>query len=353
MTYPNYLPLVEITRGPIVESIHCGAIAVVDKNGRVLAGVGDPEIVTYPRSTTKPIQALPFVELGGPQHFGLTERELAILCASHTGTDDHFNVVSSIQAKIGVTEDDLLCGVHDPSDKPTAIAMRQRGDAPTPNRHNCSGKHTGMLAQAILRGLSKEEYIDPQHPVQQLIIKVFSEMTDMPVEQIGIGIDGCSAPVFALPLRNLAMAFARLGDPSELSPERAAACRQITHAMMTHPDMVAGPGRFDTIAMSLLEGRMFAKGGAEGYQGIGLLPGALGPGSPALGISFKIADGDQTGRARDVVAIEILRQLGLLSQAQIAEHLAEKAPRPNTNWRQFVVGEIRPSFELKLERYWE
>lgn len=352
MTYPNYLPLVEVTRGPIVESIHCGAIAVVDALGRVVASVGDPEIVTYPRSTTKPLQALPFVELGGPQHFGLSERELSVMCASHTGTDDHFRVVSGIQAKIGVTEADLLCGVHDPGDKPTAAAMRERGEASTPIRHNCSGKHTGMLAQAILRGLSKEEYIDPQHPVQQLILQTFAEMTDMPLEQIGIGIDGCSAPVFALPLRNLAMAFARLGDPAGLAPARAAACRQITHAMMTHPDMVAGPGRFDTIAMQLLGGRLFAKGGAEGYQGIGLMPGALGPGSPALGISFKIADGDLSDRARTVVSVEILRQLGLVSQAQIEEHFAAMAARPNTNWRKFVVGEIRPAFELKLVRNW-
>jgi len=352
MTFPNYQPLVEVTRGPIVESIHCGAIAVVDVHGRVVASVGDPEIVTYPRSTAKPVQVLPFVELGGPQHFGLTERELAILCASHSGTDDHFKVVSAIQAKIGVSESDLLCGVHDPMDKPTAIALRKRGEISTPNRHNCSGKHTGMLAQAVLRGFSTEEYIDPQHPVQQLILKTFGEMTGMPVDQIGIGIDGCSAPVFALPLHNMALAFARLADPAGLSPDRAAACRQITHAMMAHPDMVAGPGRFDTLAMGLLGGRMFAKGGAEGYQGMGLLPGALGPGSPALGICFKIADGDQSDRARNVVSIEILRQLGLLSQAQIDEHLALLAARPNTNWRKFVVGEIRPSFEIKVERTW-
>ena len=112
MTYPNYLPLVEVTRGPIVESIHCGAIAVVDIHGRVLASAGDPEIVTYPRSTAKPIQVLPFVELGGPQHFNLTGRELAVMCASHSGTDDHFAVVSGIQAKVGVSESDLLCTPH-------------------------------------------------------------------------------------------------------------------------------------------------------------------------------------------------------------------------------------------------
>ena len=352
MTYPNYLPLVEITRGPIVESIHCGAIAVVDIHGRVLASAGDPEIVTYPRSTAKPVQVLPFVELGGPRRFNLTERELAVMCASHSGTDDHFAVVSGIQAKIGVSESDLLCGVHAPMDKPTAIAMTRRGEIPTPNRHNCSGKHTGMLAQAALRGLSKEEYIDPQHPVQQLILQTFAEMTDMPVGQIGIGIDGCSAPVFALPLRNMALAFARLADPAGLTPARAAACRQITQAMMAHPDMVAGPGRFDTLVMGLLAGRVFAKGGAEGYQGMGLMPGALGPGSPALGIAFKIADGDQSDRARNVVSIEILRQLGLLTPEQITAHLADLAARPNTNWRKFVVGEIRPCFELNLERTW-
>ena len=174
----------------------------------------------------------------------------------------------------------------------------------------------------------------------------------MPVEQIGIGIDGCSAPVFALPLRNMALAFARLADPTGLAPARANACRQITQAMMAHPDMVAGPGRFDTLAMQALNGRMFAKGGAEGYQGMGLMPGALGPGSPALGIAFKIADGDQSDRARNVVSIEILRQFGLLSPEQIAAELADLAARPNTNWRKFVVGEIRPAFELKLERTW-
>ena len=348
----SFQPLVELTRGPLVESIHFGAVTVADGQGRLVAHYGDPQAWANLRSSAKPFQALSMVEDGAADVFGLSEREIAIACASHSGTEDHVAVLTGMQAKIGVSEADLLCGVHNPMDKPTAIAMSKRGEAPTPNRHNCSGKHTGMLAQAALRGLSKEEYIDPQHPVQQLILQTFAEMTDMPVGQIGIGIDGCSAPVFALPLRNMALAFARLADPAGLAPSRADACRQITRAMMAHPDMVAGPGRFDTLVMGLLSGRAFAKGGAEGYQGMGLMPGALGPGSPALGIAFKIADGDPSDRARNVVSIEILRQLGLLSPEQIADGLADLAARPNTNWRKIVVGEIRPCFDLHLERTW-
>jgi L-asparaginase II len=167
--------MVELTRGRIVESVHFGALAVVDSAGGLVASYGDPHLVTFLRSSAKPFQALPFVERGGDLHYGLSTRELAMVCASHSGTDEQVDVVRGIQAKVGVAETDLLCGVHEPYDKATADAMRERGEAPTPYRHNCSGKHTGMLAHARLRELPLEEYLDPGGPIQESILRAFAD----------------------------------------------------------------------------------------------------------------------------------------------------------------------------------
>ncbi len=351
MTHTDYAPMVEVTRGSIVESLHFGAIAVSDPFGNLLASYGDPTTVTFLRSSAKPFQALPFIELNGDRVFGLTDEEVALICASHSGTDEHVAVVKSIQHKVGVAEKDLLCGSHAPYHGPTLKAMEQRGESPTPNRHNCSGKHTGMLAHARLRNLPIENYVDPQHPLQQIILKAFAEMAGLPQEQVVVGIDGCSAPNFAVPLANAARAYANLVDPRSLPVERAEACRRITRAMTGHPFMVGGPGRFDTRLMELANGRILVKSGAEGYQGIGIQEGALGPGTPALGIAFKIADGDVSGRAGPCATLEVLRQLGAISRQEM-EALAEFGRQPVYNQRRLVAGEIRPHFELfKDERY--
>jgi L-asparaginase II len=351
MTHTSYAPVVEVTRGPIVESLHFGAIAVCDPFGNLLASYGDPSTVTYLRSSAKPFQALPFIEAGGDLHFGLTQVEVALLCASHSGTDAHVAVAKSIQAKIGVKETDLLCGTHAPMHAATARALEQRGEAPTPNRHNCSGKHSGMLAHARLRGWAIENYVDPEHPLQQLILKSFAEMAALPVDQVVVGIDGCSAPNFAIPLVNAARAYANLIDPRGLAPERAAACARITSAMTGNPFMVGGPERFDTRLMELASGRLLVKSGAEGYQGIALPAEALGPGTPALGIAFKIADGDSSGRARPCAALEILRQLGAISASEL-NRLEDYAAPILYNQKHLAVGQVRPHFELvKDERY--
>jgi L-asparaginase II len=193
------------------------------------------------------------------------------------------------------------------------------------------------------------DYINPAHPLQQEIIQTFAEMCRLPVEQVEVGVDGCSAPNFAVPLHNAALGYARLCDPKAghvLPPERAAACRRIVTAMMECPDMVGGPGRFDTRLMEICRGRVLSKGGAEGYQGIGLMPGVLGPGSPAMGIALKIADGDARNKVRAAVTLEVLRQLGALSAAEL-EALSEFGPRlPLLNWRSIVVGQAYPAFEL-------
>jgi L-asparaginase II len=353
----SYQPIFEVTRGRIVESIHFGAAAVVDSGGRLLAWLGDPKTVTFLRSSAKPFQALPFIERGGDQTFHLTSKEVAIICGSHDGTDEHVEVIKSIQTKVGVAESDMLCGTHPLSHVPTVEAMRARGESPTPNRHNCSGKHSGMLAAARMRGLPIADYVNPEHPVQKTILETLAEMFSLPLEQVEVGIDGCSVPNFAVPLYNAALGFARLCDPRGLQPDRAGACRRITQSMVANPVMVAGSGRFDTRLMETCPGRMVVKGGAEGYMIMGIMGGALGAESPGVGIAFKISDGDipirkangdTYNRVRPAVALEILRQMGYISEKELEALAADFSPiKPVTNWRKLVVGEARPAFTLQ------
>lgn len=342
----QYQPVFELTRGQIVECIHFGAAAVVDSHGRLLASLGDPQLVTFLRSSAKPFQALPFIERGGHEKFGLTPREIALMCASHSGTDEHVKTVKGMQVKIGVDVSDLMCGMHYPIHEATADAMKVRGELPTPYRHNCSGKHTGMLAHAKLRGLSLKNYVDFHHPVQESILQAFAEMCALPAEKVELGIDGCSAPNFAVPLYHAALGYARLCDPFDQTPERAAACRTISSAMMANPDMVGGPGRFDTALMQIGNGRILVKGGAEGFQSIGLLPGALGADSPGIGIAIKISDGDPTNRARHGVALAILQSLGALNAEQLRQMAAFGPHIQLENYRKLKVGVSRPVFSL-------
>jgi len=339
----SYQPLIIATRGSLIESQHYGAYAIVDSRGNLVAHCGDPQLVTYMRSSSKPLQVLALVEDGGMEKFAFSDQELALMCASHSGTDKHLEVVISLQNKAGLQESDLMCGTQPPGDSATRKAMRMRGEHPGPRRHECSGKHSGMLANALLHGYAKDNYIAPEHPLQKLILKTCAEMWNLSAEDVPIGIDGCSAPVFAVPLYNAALAFARLSDPILLSLPRARACRRIFSAMAAYPDMVGGPGTFDTCLMVAGKGKIITKVGAEGFQSVAILPGVLSPSSPGLGIAIKIADGDLTGRARSVVAIELLRRLGALSNNQV-EELAEFAARPLYNWRDLQVGELKACF---------
>jgi L-asparaginase II len=261
--------------------------------------------------------------------------------------DMHVETVSGLQRKIGVSESDLMCGTHPVSDAATAERLIREGQAPTPLRHNCSGKHTGMMAQARCRGVTIADYISPQHPVQQTILQTFGEMCGMASKDVVVGIDGCSVPTFAVPLQQAALAYSRLADSRSLPEKRAAALRTIYAAMTTNPEMVRGPGGFDTEVMRLGAGRLVSKSGAEAFVGLGLAPGACGPNSPALGVAIKIGDGGE--RADMMVAAEVLRQLGVLGQDQIAK-LVELGLGPGRvlkNFRGLVVGEARPCFELR------
>ena len=351
----NVQPLFEVTRGRIVESTHYGSIAAVDTNGKLIAALGDPQAVAFLRSSAKPFQALPFVERGGVEHYGFTPRELSLSCASHEGSALHVQTVGEMQRKIGIDESDLQCGAHMPGDVDEFKSMIVNGKQPTPNYNNCSGKHTAMLAHAKMRDLPLEDYLDINHPIQQDILASFAEMCLIPVSEIELGTDGCSAPNFAVPMFHAALGMARLCDPHELSSARAAACLKITSAMLAHPEMVSGYGEFDQQLMNVGEGKIITKRGAEGFQIVGILRGVIRPDAPGVGIALKVSDGDAarmaddltfSNRVRPAVTIEILRQLGALSLKQ-EQALAGFGPvRPIRNHRGLVTGQSRPVFEL-------
>jgi L-asparaginase II len=347
--------LFEVTRGNIVESAHYGSIAIVDASGKLISSYGDPKAVAFLRSSAKPFQVLPFVEHGGVEYFQFTPRELSISCASHEGSDLHVQTVQGIQERIGVDESQLQCGVHMPGDVAAFKLLITNNKQPTPNQNNCSGKHTAMLAYAKMRGLPLENYLDIDHPVQQEILATFAEMCQLSVSEIELGTDGCSAPNFAVPLYNAALGMARLCDPRNLSDARASACRKITSAMTTHPEMISAYGEFDEQLMRVGAGKIVCKRGAEGYQIVGLLPDVLSPGSAGVGIALKVSDGDaarmsidlvHSARVRPAVILEILRQLGALSLEQ-QQVLASFGPVKSVrNHRGLVTGQSRPAFKL-------
>lgn len=344
----DFEPIFKLTRGSLCESIHWGAFAVVDVDGNLLVSQGNPQASTYLRSSAKPFQALPLIEMGGQSKYGLNEEEIAITCASHSGTDEHVCVVQNIHRKVGLSQDQLLCGAHPPIHKPTRDRLIKNDEKPSPYRHNCSGKHSGMLTLSQMLGATSENYIDSQHPAQQLILGVISEMCSVPLDQITIGIDGCSAPNFSIPLYSTALGFARLCDPEKSgipsTPQRMSACHIITTAMISNPHMVAGPNRYDTDIMQVLRGKVISKGGAEGYQAMGIFPGVLSPTSPAIGIALKIADGDSKDRARPAVSMRILQELGVFSSLDMGALSIYGPESTIKNWRQLDVGRAYPAY---------
>ena len=348
-------PLFEVTRGEMVESVHYGSIAVVDSHGELIASYGDPQAVAFLRSSAKPLQVLPFVEGGGVEYYGFTPRELSIACASHEGSDLHVKTVEGIQKKIGVEEASLQCGVHMPGDVDAFKSLILNNKQPTANRNNCSGKHTAMLAYAKMRDLPLENYLDIHHPIQQDILTTFAAMAQLPVSDVRLGTDGCSAPNFAIPLYNAALAMARLCDPRELSAERASACRKITSSMTAYPEMVSTYGEFDEQLMRAGDGKIVCKRGAEGYQIIGLLPGVLYPDAPGVGIVLKVSDGDpsrtaldltHSTRVRPAVTLDVLCQLKALSSNQQGTLASFGPVKPIQNHRGIITGQARPVFKL-------
>lgn len=346
-------PILELTRGAVVESAHLGSIVVVDATGKLLHFWGNPLTTSFLRSSAKPFQVIPFVEHGGVEHFQFTAGELAISCASHQTAQIHLDTVKSMQSKVGIEEGHLMCGAHLPEDAAMLKHVIKHDIHPTPNFNNCSGKHTAMLAYAKMRGLPLDTYLNPAHPIQQDILNVVSDLCKIEAEKIELGIDGCSAPNFALPIIHSALGFARLCDPRELGESRANACRRVTSAMVSHPEMIANHGEFDTELMKVGGGKIITKRGAEGFQSIGLMPGVYG--DKGVGIAFKVLDGDasrinddlvSSTRVRPAVALEILRQLNVLNDMQLRQ-LAEFGPAMELkNYRGLLTGKSYPVFNL-------
>lgn len=349
----SHQPIFELTRGRVMESTHFGSIAVVDSTGKLLHSLGNPHTVAFLRSSAKPFQVIPFVERGGVEHFNFTQSELSISCASHESAQMHLDTVKALQSKIEIQEHDLQCGAHMPADASKLRMVIQQNRLPTPNFNNCSGKHTAMLAYAKMRGLPLENYLDINHPIQQDILAAFSEMCAIEKEKVELGIDGCSAPNFAVPLLNAALGMARLCDPRTLSEARATACRKITTAMTTHPEMISNHGEFDCELMKVGAGRIVTKRGAEGFQLIGLMPAVYS--ENGVGIAFKVTDGDSSHmndnlesstRVRPAITLEILRQLQALNESQL-QSLAKFGPTKQIrNYRGLLTGESHPLFQL-------
>jgi L-asparaginase II len=317
----------------------------VDGDGNIQSSLGEPETVTYLRSSAKPHQAVPLITSGAADRFGFNETELAVACGSHSGQDIHAETVAAMLRKIGLDESFLKCGVHEPFDRETAERLRERGERPGILRNNCSGKHTGMLALAVHLGAQPETYDHPDNPVQQAIIRAVSQFSGVPVEEVSVGVDGCGVPVFGLPVRAMALMYARLVEPpDDFDGATRGACVRIVEAMGRRPEMVGGTvERFDTEVMRATRGHVISKVGAEGVYTAGVLPCIEWP--RGLGLAFKIEDGEDR-RARPTVAIESLRQLGVLDK-DACEALSPYSRFPVRNHRGDIVGEIRPSFELE------
>jgi L-asparaginase II len=342
---PLAAPLVEVRRGAITESRHRGHIAAVDPDGKILAQLGVPGTVTFLRSSCKPHQAIPLIASGAADRFGFSESEIAVACGSHSGEPIHTAAVSSMLHKIGLTKEALKCGIHEPFSPEVARQLRESRTEPNVLQNNCSGKHAGMLALALHLNAPTETYDQPDNPVQLLIGRTVAQFSDVDLEDISVGIDGCGVPVFGVTVRAMAQMYARLvSTPPSFDDGTRAACRRIVNAMITNPEMVGGTvDRLDTELIRAGAGRLISKVGAEGVYTVAVLPGDEWPNG--LGLALKIEDGEDR-RARPTVVIEALRQLGVLKD-QSLEAVASYAFFPVTNRRGDVVGEVRASFELE------
>jgi L-asparaginase II len=325
---------VDVMRGAIVESQHLIHAAVADSQGRLRASLGDPDRVTFFRSGAKPFQAAPLVRDGAIDRFGITLEELALCCGSHSGEPRHVDAAAAILRRIGVDAEALACGPHAPFHEQTRRDLVEAGLEPGRLHNDCSGKHAGMLALARVHGWETGEYHRADHPVQQRILAEIARWTGVPYEAVALGTDGCGAVCFALPLRQMASAYARLAAAAR-EGERDAT--YVVGAMTSYPEMVAGEGRLCTDLMERSAGRLFAKTGSEGLYFVGV-PGA------ELGVALKVADG--ATRAVAPAILDVLRQLDLISEDDLGA-LSPHAYPDVVNSRGELVGQIRPRLALR------
>jgi L-asparaginase II len=329
---------IDVWRGNLIESRHVVHGAVIDSHGGVVAAWGDFEAPIYGRSAIKPLLALLLVESGAADHYKLTDREIALACASHSGEPGHVEAVKAWLDRVGLSADDLECGPQAPSYEPAMRAMFAAHETPTRAHNNCSGKHSGFLTAAKHLGFPTKGYVQYEHPVQQRLLGILEQMSGFSLNGVPRGIDGCGIPTIAFPIGHHAFAMAQLADPHHLPDARAAACRRIAQAMTTEAWYVAGTGRFCNAVMDVTGGKAAIKGGAEGVY-MGALPGH------GLGICLKVADG--AGRASEVAMGAVLRYLGVIDEAVESKLQSTMEPEIR-NWAGTITGRIAPGTEARF-----
>ncbi|WP_251553618.1 asparaginase [Neobacillus muris] len=328
---------IKVYRGAYLESTHNMHAAVVNSKGELLYSYGDPDRLTFPRSSMKPFQAVPVLETGAADAFGFETADVSLICASHNGEQRHRERVMSIISRIHLGENHLQCGTHIPRDLESYKALIRAGGELTPVYSNCSGKHSGMLTAVVHMNEDVDSYREVSHPHQQRILQAIEDICQYPKEKIDIGVDGCGVPVHRLPLRNTALGYARLANPFQTeSGGHSETLNRICQAMMKHPEMVAGEDRFDTDVMQAFAGKIVSKGGAEGVQCLGVV-------GEDIGITVKIEDGN--ARAVSAVALEILKQLGIGDEA-VYQKLDQYVHTPVLNTRNDQIGRIDVEFKL-------
>jgi len=321
-------------RGDYKDLIYTGHVAVVDHTGKLLWSYGDPEKVAFARSSAKPMQAMCVFESGAVDAFGLEEREISLLCASHNGEEMHVEGVRSVLGKAGLDESYLQCGKHEPLYAPAAKALAEAGIPFSEIHCNCSGKHSGMLITAKHLGESLDDYYTRGHNVQKRITAMIGDICRYDPEKIVLGTDGCGVPVHALPLNKFAEGIARLTKPETLGGDRTGYAQRITAAMRKYPLMMSGSERIDAALMEHLN--VIAKSGADGYYMVGLM-------DQGIGITVKIDDGN--GDVRNMVVVEVLRQLGVINDSNI-QHFEKWLKKEVRNHKEELVGYTLVEFQL-------
>ena len=307
--------LVEVTRGAVVESAHRGAVSVFDADGKAVWEIGDTDRPVFPRSAVKAIQALPLVESGAADAYGFGNRELALACASHSGEPAHVELAATMLARAGLDRKALECGAHWPSSHDATIALARAGDLPNALHNNCSGKHSGFLCACVHSGIAHSGYVKAGHALQEMVRDVMQSVTGAAHDVDHCGIDGCSIPTYAVPLKSFAQGFARMATGTGFLPERAKAAKRLLSACMAEPFLVAGTGKADVALMQAAPGGIFVKTGAEGVYCAAL---------PELGLGIALKCDDGAGRAAEVMIAVVLARL-LRGDDAVAAKLSELA----------------------------
>lgn len=322
--------VVEVLRGPVVESLHQVMAVVVNENGSITQYWGNPNFLTLPRSAIKILQALPLIESGAADKFNLEAKHIALACGSHRGEKDQLQALSQWMEKAGIKESQLSCGPHLPYDEKSAHEMLRRGHSATAICNNCAGKHLALISTCLHLGENPTGYEKYEHSAQKRLRKVLTEMIKVDHAKVGHGIDGCGIPTYGVALQALAVGMSSLINPKESAARKAASLR-LLDAVKSHPYYVAGSDNFVTAVIEKTQGRAIIKTGAEG-----VVCGVL----PEKRVAFAVKASDGATRAAQVVTSSLLLQLGGLSEPEFRALSAYTLPEVK-NWKGEVVGQVR------------